>query len=225
MTSHDRTDLISPAAESVMTLDGREITSRLFQPAGKPQAAVLIVPAMGASQSFYRALAAWLARQGFLAATFDYRGIGQSRREPLRDLKADIIDWARYDCAAVIEPLGARLPGKPLYWIGHSLGGQILPFVPNWRRLAKVVTIAAGSGYWRENSPRLKRYVWWLWYVLVPLSARNTESLHRFYVGAPRVMKRLAPRDVGARRIGPFGFFRPSSEQILWRPYLLPELV
>ncbi len=31
---------------------------------------------MGVAQSFYAPLASWLAAQGFLAATFDLRGIG-----------------------------------------------------------------------------------------------------------------------------------------------------
>jgi len=34
----------------------------------------------------------------------------------------------------------------------------------------------------------------------------------------------IAPRDVGARRIGHFGFFRTSFEASLWRAHLLPEL-
>jgi predicted alpha/beta hydrolase len=61
---------------------------------------------------------------------------------------------------------------RPLYWIGHSLGGQILPFVPNRDRVAKIVTVATGSGYWRENAAPLRRIVWWLWYVVAPLSLR-----------------------------------------------------
>lgn len=191
----------------------------------------------------------------------------------------------------MVEAIAARAPGKALYWIGHSLGGQILPFVPNRDRITKVVTIAAGSGYWRENSATLRRYVWWLWYVVAPItvrlfgyfpgkrlrkvgdlprgvmeqwrrwclspeyavsaegetvraqysqvttpivsisfsddefmSARNTESLHGFYDNAPKVMKRIAPKEIGARRIGHFGFFRSQFEQSLWRAHLLPEL-
>jgi predicted alpha/beta hydrolase len=38
-------------------------------------------------------------------------------------------------------------------------------------------------------------------------------------------MKRIAPQDIGARRIGHFGFFRPAYEGSLWRPHLLPELL
>src|SRR5262249_5032442 len=148
----------------------------------------------------------------------------------------------------------------------------------------------AGNGYWRENSVGVRRRVWWLWYVVVPvalrifgyfpgkrlrkvgdlpkggmeqwrkgwlspdyalaegehireqyaevttpivslsfsddefMSQRSTESLHGFYTGAPRVMKRISPRDIAVKRIGHFGFFRPSFEQSLWRGYLLPEL-
>ena len=56
------------------------------------------------------------------------------------------------------------------------------------------------------------------------MSARNTESIHGFYTGAPRTMKRIAPQDIGAARIGHFGFFRSVYEPSLWRAYLLPEL-
>ena len=57
------------------------------------------------------------------------------------------------------------------------------------------------------------------------MSARNTESLHAFYAGAPRTMKRFAPADLGERRVGHFGFFRPEVAESLWRPHLLPELL
>lgn len=270
---------------------GQSIQMRLFAPVGEPKAGVLIVPAMGVPQTFYAAFAGWLAGQGFLVATFDYRGIGLSRRGALRQLDIDILDWARLDCAAAIETLVARIGERPLYWVGHSLGGQILPFVPGHDRIAKMVTIATGSGYWRENTPSLRRVSWWLWYVAAPIatalcgyfpgrrlrkvgdlpsgvmrqwrrwcldpdyamgaegpaaraayaavalpivslsftddefmSARNTEALHNCYSGAPRRMKRLAPTEVGSRRIGHFGFFRRDFAETLWRGHLLPEL-
>ena len=271
----------------VETADGRKIAARFFHPKGEAKGAVLIVPAMGCGQDYYRSFASWLALQGFTVATFDYRGTGLSRRGALRGFKADIFDWARLDCAAMIE----ALPQRPLYWIGHSLGGQILPLVPNHALIRKAVTVATGSGYWRENSPQIRLMAWWLWFVAAPIaislwgyfpgktlrkvgdlpkgvmeqwrrwclnpeyavgaegakireqyasvrtpivslsfsddemmSLRNTESIHGFYSGAPRTMKRLAPQDIGAKRIGHFGFFRPAYEGSLWRQHLLPEL-
>ena len=56
------------------------------------------------------------------------------------------------------------------------------------------------------------------------MSARNTESLHGFYTNAQRRMKRIAPKDIGARRIGHFGFFRHRFADTLWAKHLLPEL-
>lgn len=279
------------SAELIAAADGQAIAARFYLPSGGPRGAVLLVPAMGTPQSYYGAFAQWLSREGFLAATFDYRGTGLSRPARLRGFRANLFDWGRLDCAAMIDALAARAPGKPLYWVGHSLGGQILPFVPNRERIAKAITVATGSGYWRENSPALKRRAWWLWYVVAPvtvalfgyfpgrrlrkvgdlprdvmvqwrrwclhpdyavgvegdavraeyaavrtpivslsfhddefMSARNTESIHGFYVNAPRTMKRLAPGEVGAPRIGHFGFFRAAFEQSLWRAHLLPEL-
>jgi predicted alpha/beta hydrolase len=157
--------------EPVTAADGQEIVARHYHPAGAPQGVVLIVPAMGCVQSFYAPFAAWVAEEGFLAVTFDYRGTGLSRGErSLRGFKADILDWAWLDCGAMVDDIARRAPGLPFYWIGHSLGGQILPFVPGRERVRKVVTVATGSGYWLENSPALRRTVWWLWFVVVPLS-------------------------------------------------------
>jgi len=155
----------------VTAADGQQITARYCHPDGAPHGVVLIVPAMGCAQSFYAPFATWVAEEGFLAVTFDYRGTGLSRRaRSLRGFKADILDWARLDCGAMVADIARRAPGLPLYWVGHSLGGQILPFVPGRERVRKMVTVAAGSGYWLENSPRLRWMVWWLWFVIVPLS-------------------------------------------------------
>ena len=49
------------------------------RPAARPSGAVLIGGAMGVRQAFYRPFAQWLADQGYVVATFDYRGVGDSR--------------------------------------------------------------------------------------------------------------------------------------------------
>ena len=262
---------------------GASLVMHTFEPASAPLAAVVVPSAMGVTQNFYARFAEWLAARGYLAATFDYRGIGQSAPAKLRGFQVDIRDWATQDCPAVIEFMKARAPGVPLYWVGHSLGGQLLGLIPNRERIDRVITIATGNGYWRENSWQTKRFVWWLWYVVAPLamnvagyfpgkrlrkvgdlprgvmeqwrrwcldreyvvgvegesvrrsyasvrtpmlslsftddemmSEQGIRSLHGLYTGAPIEYRRIAPRDVGAQRIGHFGFFRPQFEQTLW---------
>ncbi|HEX5802543.1 MAG TPA: alpha/beta hydrolase [Azospira sp.] len=277
--------------ESILAADGHAIAARFFAPGQAARGAVIIAPAMGVGQDYYADFAHWLARHGYAAVTFDYRSMGYSRRGSLRGFQADIFDWARLDCGAAAEALTRRHPEAPLYWIGHSLGGQIIPFFPEHGRLRKAITVGTGSGYWRENVWTLRSYVWWLWYVVVPLalplfgyfpgrrlrkvgdlprgvmaqwrrwcldrdyavgaggepvrrqyaavrtpivslsftddefmSAKNTASLHGFFTNAARTMKRIAPKDVGARRIGHFGFFRQRFAESLWARHLLPEL-
>jgi predicted alpha/beta hydrolase len=286
--------------------DGFALAAREFAPSaerrterGGERGVVVIAPAMGVVQDYYVHFATWLGSQGFRVLTFDYRGMGASRRGPLRGFDATVLDWARLDGGAMLDAAVARAAGdpdrglaaRPVVWLGHSLGGQILAFVPGHERVAKMLTVGTGSGYWLENQPALRRYSWWLWFVAVPvalavcgyfpgrrlrkvgdlpkgvmaqwrrwcldpeyafgaegeaarreyaavttpivslsftddeyMSERNTESIHAHYSNAPRRMRRIAPRDVGEKRIGHFGFFRRRYEESLWRGVLLPEL-
>jgi predicted alpha/beta hydrolase len=134
---------------------------------------VLIGGAMGVKQDYYAPFAEWLAEQGFAVMTFDYRGMGDSRPSAqatsLRGFDADLFSWARdYDSA--IDALRGRAPGVPLYLIGHSLGAQLPGLLRNRANIAGLLSVAAGSGYWRDNAPQLKRTVLYFWHALVPLA-------------------------------------------------------
>ncbi|MEA3363929.1 MAG: alpha/beta fold hydrolase [Thermodesulfobacteriota bacterium] len=156
----------------ICTEDQIYIVGRMFVPQGEPIAVVLIVPAMGVKQQYYTSFADWLREQGYLVVTFDYRGIGLSRSGSLRGYKADIMDWVQLDCAAMVRTVPEAADRKPFYLIGHSLGGQIYPFLPDRSSVTKMVTVASGSGYWGDAPPRLRRVSWYLWYFVVPLSLR-----------------------------------------------------
>lgn len=47
------------------------------------------------------------------------------------------------------------------------------------------------------------------------MSARDSDSLHAFYRGAARDMRRIAPAEIGASAIGHFGIFRKRFENSL----------
>jgi predicted alpha/beta hydrolase len=150
--------------------DGSRLSLRLYPPVGTAKAAVLIGGAMGVRQDYYQPFAQWLAGQGYAVATFDYRGMGESRATPsLRGLKADLFSWARdYDSA--IDALREAAPGLPLYLVGHSLGAQLPGLLRNHAQVDGLISVAAGSGYWRDNAPPLRRMILYFWYVLVPVA-------------------------------------------------------
>jgi predicted alpha/beta hydrolase len=272
---------------TITTADGFDLAASIYGDATNCRAGVLIVGAMGVEQHYYGAFAEWLAAQGFFIVTFDFRGVGHSRplpcRASLRGFDADVTTWATRDVPAALDYLAERVGGKPLLWIGHSLGGQLLGQVPNRERVAAMITVATGSGYWAQNALKLRLFAWWLWFVVAPvatciagyfpgrrlkkvgdlpagvmqqwrgwclnrdycvgalgsdvreqyarirtpilalsftddefMSRANTESMHGFYVSAPREIRRIAPRDIGARHIGHFGFFRRRNAERLW---------
>jgi predicted alpha/beta hydrolase len=126
--------------------------------------------AMGVRQDYYAPFAQWLAGQGWRVTTFDYRGSGDSMPPTgLRHYEADQFDWTR-DYEAAIEHAAAQ--GGKVYLLGHSLGAQLPGLLGNQHRVAGLLSVAAGSGYWRENAPQLKRIVPYFWFVLVPLAVK-----------------------------------------------------
>ena len=152
-------------------------TERVTDLVAPLKGAVLLVCAMGVPQTLYRAFCEWPAERGFVAMTFDYRGLGQSRTTNLRNVKADVMTRAEQDTAAALEYLATTVPDVEvrITWFGHSLGGQIYAFTLDRvgpavkARVKKFANIAAGSGYWLEHALPTKRRSRLFWFVLGPL--------------------------------------------------------
>jgi predicted alpha/beta hydrolase len=153
--------------ESLQVDADTTLALRVYEPAGAPRASVVVGAAMGVRQDFYAAFAAWLAEQGFRVTTFDYRGHGDSLRGPMRAVRADLLDWVR-DYEAVIACAKAAQPAQPLFLIGHSLGAQLPGLMRDTSAIDGMLGVAAGSGYWRDNPPRLRSVVHFFWWMLVP---------------------------------------------------------
>ena len=56
------------------------------------------------------------------------------------------------------------------------------------------------------------------------MSKKNIDSLNSFYVTSKIETSRITPEQIGAKRIGHFGFFKAKFEDSLWGSHLLPEL-
>ena len=181
------------------------LSLRTYAPAaGAGHTSVVIGGAMGVRQDFYADFAVWLSGQGFRVTTFDYRGSGESLPNTpgggLRGFDADLMDWVS-DYEAVIDDAKTALPDAPLYLLGHSLGAQLPGFLRNQHKVNGLVSIAAGSGYWRDNAPQLRRTVLYFWYVLVPLAT----SLFGYFPG--RKLKKVGDL--------------PSGVMLQWRKWCL----
>lgn len=154
----------------IAAADGRSLAATVFQPsAGPTLGSVVVSGAIGVRRGYYARFATFLAQRGWCVATFDYRGIGDSRCQPLREEPAGLYEWGRLDLAAVIDHGLDHSPGRPCLVVGHSVGGQIVGLAPNHQRVAAVLSVASQCGYWRlwPNSPR-KALLPVLWYLAIP---------------------------------------------------------
>jgi predicted alpha/beta hydrolase len=133
--------------------DGRPLAATLFAPPGGASAAApltVIAGGTGIPRQYYARFAAWLAGRGRLALTFDYRDMGGSRSGPLKGSQVRMRDWGILDAPGVLAWAAREHAGRPLHWVGHSLGGFATGLAHNNRLIARQLSIAALSGYWRN---------------------------------------------------------------------------
>lgn len=111
----------------------------------------ICLSAMGVAGSYYQVLAEELAAQGHVAFTTDYRGIGHSSvRPPAQDFGyKEIIE---IDYRGIVETVIKQFSEHPIYFLGHSLGGQLgglylSRYLP--AQVKGIILVASCSVYYR----------------------------------------------------------------------------
>lgn len=130
----------------ITALDGFELGATLFQPTHGPRGTVIVNGATGVPASYYAAFAEHLAASGLRVVTYDYRGVGASRPDSLRGFSATMSDWAVRDARSVLEHVRARFGEAPLFWVGHSFGGQALGLIDDARQVTGAVLVGSQLG-------------------------------------------------------------------------------
>jgi predicted alpha/beta hydrolase len=182
---------ISVADISLPARDGFALAATSYVPATAPRAAVLFGSATAAPRRFYRGFASYLAEHGFIAVTFDYRGIGGSRPPSLRGFRARMRDWALLDFAGAIDHVRQAWPILRLALVGHSFGGQALGLAPNADEVSRALLVASQAGTLRlVQSP--ERYRVW---VLLNVIGRPVANLFGYLPSWAGLGEDL-PRDV-----------------------------
>jgi len=149
-------DIMIPA------IDGYPLAATLFLPRGPKRHAVLINSAIATPRRIYRGFARYLANRGCAVLTYDYRGIGGSRKaevggrhdkpRSLQGFEATLADWAQLDMTAAVGWMRERYNAMPLRYVGHSFGGQALGLLSNNTDVSRALFVAAQAGYWKLMS-------------------------------------------------------------------------
>lgn len=155
--------------------DGETLQGVIFESGSPSIGAVLVAGGLGIPQRFYAPFASWLAARGHRVLTFDPRGMGASRRrdhqKSMRGLNADMLTWARQDFAAAVKTLAERAGGRRIALVGHSLGMHhaAMTDAETQERISVAVSVAAGSGYWRDWATPSRRKAPWMLHLASPL--------------------------------------------------------
>lgn len=123
--------------------------------------------------------------------------------------------WLWFFVVPIALRVAGYFPGKRLRKVGNLPRGVMA----QWRRwcLSREYVVGAEGEQVREAYASVRMPMLSLSFTDDELmSARGIRSLHGLYTNAPVEYRRISPPDVGAKRIGHFGFFRPQFERTLW---------
>lgn len=161
----------TPQQLNITCKDGYSLSATFYDIAfSTTNLPILICPATGITQGFYRAFAEWLNEQGYQVLVFDFRGIGASLHGPLKKSDASIQDWGQLDIPAAIDALLVKTDKSQVILLGHSAGGQLLGIVPNYAKVAKVIAISGSTGHVKGLKGRTKQLAPVMFNLIFPIS-------------------------------------------------------
>lgn len=177
-----------PAEElTLTTVDGVALTARSWS-AGAGASTVVIAGATGVAQRHYARFAEFLQARGVSALTFDYRGVGLSRRAALRGDAASFVDWATLDVGAAVDWALARGATSV---VGHSLGGQGFGALARANETQGLIAFGVGAG-WTGFMPAKDRALAKLFfYGLGPVALATTGHIPAWLWGGEALPKNV----------------------------------
>jgi predicted alpha/beta hydrolase len=154
---------------NVVARDGVHLSATWYAAKNPHGKVVLMNPATGVRQQYYSDFAKWLASEGFQVYTFDYRGIGNSCPEDIRDVLYDMHDWS-VDVDAMISYITKAHPLSQLIIVGHSIGGQLIGMSNLAKQAEAFIMIGSQTPYWKNYTGwRMKVKLLWFWYIAIPV--------------------------------------------------------
>jgi len=114
-------------------------------------------------------MAQFLACKGMPVLTFDYRGIGASRRGSMKDIDAGVETWATLDLDAALVTARIGFPLAPLCVVAHSFGGLLIGAAAISSNIERIVFLGPHTGYWGDYGPRWRWLLYATWHAFMPI--------------------------------------------------------
>ena len=160
---------MNPQTTNIRTRDGHFLSLSLYLPPGGTPWQVLVVgPGAGVEQARYRPFAEYCAERGCAVLTFDYRGIGYSGNDRMKDFQATLRQWANQDLDAVLRHAHNAFPKQEIVFVGHCISGEIAGIAPAGEYIHRMVLVSSALSCWRLW-PHRSQFLILLMKLLTPL--------------------------------------------------------
>jgi len=153
----------------IRTDDGIDLSVHEFVPEKKKDLDlnIIIAPATGITQRFYKDLALFLCSEGYKVITFDFRDLGESKIGRMKDSKASFSIWALKDFKAVFD---SYLKEQRTAVIGHSFGALAFTIQENANEALGLYAFGSGTGHVSHMSFLEGVKALFLWHILLPIA-------------------------------------------------------
>jgi len=136
--------------------DGRRLYERRWLPDGTERAHIAIVHGYAEHSGRYAYTGAALARRGYAVHALDLRGHGRSD-----GTRAYVRSFDEYllDVRAFLARVDERAGGRPVFLLGHSMGGAIVALLLAVGHPALRGALLSGAAISSEGTPRIVRAI------------------------------------------------------------------
>lgn len=130
----------------IPTADGHQIPLWLYVPE-QPRAVIQFNPGTAAKMRFYQPFLRFFAERGFIVGQLGYRGSIEGPKTDLAACGFGFSDYGLFDIPAGKKYLREQYPALPFLFIGHSGGGQQLPFTEELGDVVGAQFFGVSTGY------------------------------------------------------------------------------
>ena len=132
---------------TLTTKDQYQLSAHIFKPEKSNEKIILINSATGVKQQVYFSFTQFFAEKGFTVITYDYRGIGLSKPEKMRNFKASMRTWGNEDFKRLTEFVIENFPDYQKFCLGHSVGALIIGMNENSKVFERFIFVATQNAF------------------------------------------------------------------------------
>ncbi|ROL65784.1 hypothetical protein BLX41_25515 [Pseudomonas protegens] len=149
--------------------DGVMLSGEYFEADTSPIGVIVVSGALGVGRNFYSKFATVAAGAGYDVMVYSYRGI--ERRGKKRE-RYKLSDWGAKDIGSAIQYCQKFRPSLPVYFVGHSIGAQLLGLSEEAVSLKAAAFVGGSFPHWNRWSGKDRVKMFLLFKVLIPLISR-----------------------------------------------------